>query len=145
MSATRDRPQHDPHVKALGGFDVAAMSVAELRAIGVELSPRAFAPKAGRKWLTHSEYDGQHREHANVARAYARQLAHAHVAAKGEVRGLRLPRSFPCLGTFRLVDDFRRGPVVVACDVCGEELGVDWPRDDDGELSVPAHPEPELF
>jgi hypothetical protein len=141
----KDKPDTDPNVKALGGFDVTAMSVAELEAKGVKLQPRANPPQSGRRWLTHSEYDGRNRDHAVVARAYARARAHDHVKATGELDGLVLQRSFPCLGIFRLVEDFEKGPAVVACSVCGEELAVMWGHDDDGALDPvqpPTEPAP---
>jgi hypothetical protein len=143
MVQMKDKPETDPNVKALSGFDICAMSVAELEAEGVRLEPRANPPQSGRRWLTHSEYDGRNRAHAVVARAYARAQAHHHVKATGELKGLVLRRSFPCLGSFLLVEEFEHGPQVLACDVCGEELAVYWPLDrfgDRADVDTPTAP-----
>jgi hypothetical protein len=124
---------NDPHVQALGGFDVTALSVAELRDRGVVLAPRSIhEADLGERWLTHSEYAAQAPRHDDVDRAAARAQSHEHLRRRGKLAGLRLQRSFPCLGTFRTVLDDGRGPVIVQCDSCGDELGVArrrWERD----------------
>jgi hypothetical protein len=47
------------------------------------------------------------------------------VPVHGSIKGLRLRRSFPCLGKFRVENEAAEtGPIVVVCDVCGSRFGV---------------------
>lgn len=135
----KDKPEtYDPHVKALGGFDVTSMTVAELEREGVELSGPIVAVAVGTNpvWLTHSEFLARQPQHDDVDRAYARAAAHLHYAKTGNLEGLTLLRSFPCLGMLRVVNPGNFGPIVeVQCDVCGDAYGVPRDRggDDDGK------------
>lgn len=134
----RDVPQHDPNVKGLGGFDVSSLSVAELAQHGVVLRPRIVHVAIGRnrQWSTHSEYDGAHPDHLVMARAYARADAARHVAAHGKLEGLRLQRSFPCLGHLRVLEEGAH-IVQVQCDVCGEEIGMGLDVEPDDKRPAP--------
>lgn len=146
MTRPKDRPDRDPHVAELGGFDITSLSVEQLRSEGVKTGGQVTT-EVGKDpaWKTHSEFIADVLpEWDLIDRAYARAATAAHVtdamrraaehAAEGhdmhaeELRarplaGLTLPRSFPCLGMLRVAG--RTGRVVeVSCDGCGETFGV---------------------
>lgn len=117
-----DRPGADENVRALGGFDVAALTVAEMREAGVELRPRVPLPEKDTKpWRSHSDYALDDTRGDAVDRAYARLAAREHVARTGQLKGTRLLRTFPCLGVYRYTDASEE---LVQCDVCGDELAI---------------------
>ena len=60
------------------------------------------------------------------------------------LEGLRLQRTFPCLGTFRLLERYAE-LIVVQCDACGEWLAVRPPEEPEagGQPEAEAEPEPE--
>lgn len=60
------------------------------------------------------------------------------------LRGLTLPRTFPCLGSFRHVELVAGSVMLVACDRCGSELAVKMGADD-GEHDPPDEPDQEPF
>lgn len=143
----------DPNVAALGGFDVAALSVEDLRARGIETGGIVTTEVgANPVWMRHSEFLADVAPRFDVIdRAYARRLTAAHVrdvtapaiavaetAEEAEalrahpLRGLRLQRSFPCLGVLRIIDPNAGRMLEAECDVCGETVGV---------ARVPAEPE----
>lgn len=117
-----DHPEDDANVKALGGFDIAALTVAEMREAGVVLRPRTPLPgKDAKAWRAHSDYALDDTRGDAMDRAYARLATRQHVANTGKVEGVRLLRTFPCLGVYRYVD---ANEDLVQCDVCGDELAI---------------------
>jgi hypothetical protein len=107
--------------------DVTALSPAELIAAGVQLvgyRTVRTASKTHAAWRSHSEMLRDNPTRDAVQRSQARAVAARHVAEHGSLEGLRLPRSFPCLGTFRVIEDDGKRPATVECDGCGETLGV---------------------
>lgn len=149
MTRPKDHPETDPNVKALGGFDVTRLSVDALSKAGVILGGGIVLAERGehRAWKTHSEFLADDRPAWDVMdRAYARAITAAHVRhvrrllsdpdqadTLAELRvqpfkGMRLPRSFPCLGMLRVLSEHGR-LVIVQCDVCGEEVGLQTPPD----------------
>lgn len=171
-----DHPEADPSVQALGGFDVTAMTVAELGDAGIKLVAITEEDREalGDPWRSHSEYLALVPETDAIERGYARLAAFNHLAvqartvacptctkkaghtclggrphaerleaARVTIKGLRLARSFPCLGTFRVREVLknRKGEdttmVFMCCDQCGADLGVAnpdmgkrWAQDD---------------
>jgi hypothetical protein len=108
-------------------LDPTALSPDELRQAGVILSGYCHAemrPTGGAVWRSHSEYLAANPHIDQVQRSQARLAAMAHLGAHDSLAGLLLPRSFPCLGRFRIVQDDGKRPAVVICDRCGERLGV---------------------
>jgi hypothetical protein len=108
-------------------LDPTALSPDELRQAGVILSGYCHAemrPTGGTVWRSHSEYLAANPHIDQVQRSQARQAATAHLGGHDTLAGLVLPRSFPCLGRFRVVQDDLKRPAVVVCDLCGERLGV---------------------
>lgn len=159
MTRPKDRPQEDPHVKELGGFDVTNLSVDALRKAGVAVGQLVeVSVGENRAWKTHSEFLADDLPRWDVMdRTYARAAAAGHVRCgrrliaeherEGEsdaaaairarpLAGLRLARSFPCLGMLRVVSE-RRRMVIVECDGCGETFGVSTPPDPRGEDEKP--------
>lgn len=116
----------DP-VAALG-FDVTDLSPAEFQERGITLSPdprREDVGLGGSVWLTHSEVASRYRSRDNIDRALARQAAGHHWARHGTLKGLRLHRTFPCLGKYRVQNvGAETGPMIVVCEVCGDTFGV---------------------
>jgi hypothetical protein len=137
VTPTKDHPEADPNVQEVG-FDVAALSVDGLKRAGVILEGSMVNVERGENeaWKPHSELVGDMRAWDVMDRSYARRLAALHVKATGALKGLRIPRSFPCLGMLRIVSQ-RRRMVVVQCDGCGEEIGLSTPPDPREEESKP--------
>lgn len=108
-------------------LDPTALSPNDLRQAGVILSGYCHAemrPTAGAVWRSHSEYLSANPHVDQVERSEARLAAMRHLGGHDTLAGLVLPRSFPCLGSFRIVDDDGKRPATVACDRCGYRLGV---------------------
>jgi hypothetical protein len=108
-------------------LDPTTLAPAELLAAGVILSGYCSAdmrPSSGAVWRSHSEYLKANRAADEIERSAARRAAMAHLGGHDSLAGLVLPRSFPCLGSFRIVDDDGKRPATVACDRCGFRLGV---------------------
>lgn len=179
----KDRPDEDPNVRELGGFDVTNLSVEALKRAGITFGGMvSVAVGENRAWKRHSEFLADDRPEWDVTdRAYARRATVAHVVrhrerlalleervgkAKAEggkpddeavaaldrlraapLRGLHLPRSFPCLGMLRVVAEEGR-LVVVECDACGDEFGVKTeadPRESDDRGRRRPQPETGAF
>lgn len=136
----KDNPKADPNVAALQGFDVTALAPGDFERYGIVLDPPVIAVERGRDpgWMSHSEFlaDPEHPDHDLHDRTVARRLARDHAAkvargwsekrppTVGELlKGLRLPRSFPCSGMLRVVRESRRW-VEVQCEQCGAGYGV---------------------
>ena len=108
-------------------LDPTTLSPSELAAAGVILSGYHSAdmrPSSGAVWRTHSEWLAANPRADAVQRSEARRAAMAHLGGHDSLAGLVLPRSFPCLGRFRIVEDDGRRPATVACERCGYRLGV---------------------
>jgi hypothetical protein len=108
-------------------LDPTALSPAELVAAGVIFSGYChpdMRPSAGAVWRSHSEYLKANPAVDAVQRSEARFSAMAHLGGHDSLAGLVLPRSFPCLGSFRIVEDDGKRPATVACSACGYRLGV---------------------
>jgi hypothetical protein len=107
--------------------DPTTMAPAELLAAGVILSGYChpdMRPSAGAVWRSHSEYLKANPAVDAVQRSEARLAAMVHLGGRDSLAGLVLPRSFPCLGSFRIVEDDGKRPATVACSACGYRLGV---------------------
>ena len=107
--------------------DPTALSPADLEAAGVILSGYChddMRPSTGAIWKSHGEYLADNPRVDQVQRSAARMAALRHLGGHDTLAGLVLPRSFPCLGRFRIVVDDGRRPATVVCDRCGERLGV---------------------
>ncbi len=158
----KDHPETDPHVRELGGFDVTRLSVDALTKAGVTVGGLVSVQTGKhRAWKTHSEFLADVLPAWDVIdRAYARAITAQHVLARrarvaeleakpdepealaelgrlrtSPLRGLHLPRSFPCLGMLRVLEE-RGRLVVVQCDVCGFEFGAKTepdPRDEESD------------
>jgi len=108
-------------------LDPTALSPSELQQAGVILTGYChedMRPRGGAVWRTHSEYLADNPNVDRIQRSAARNAAMVHLGGHDTLAGLRLPRSFPCLGRFRIVVDDGRRPATVVCDVCGFNLGV---------------------
>jgi hypothetical protein len=150
----KDAPERDPHVSELGGFDVCALAPAELSREGITTGHGVIVAETGTHpfWKSHSEFLADVRPDWDVQdRSYARSDAAHHVSrvlaaaavmeSKGEdagalrsrpLEGLRLARSFPCLGALRVVESVGRVRIV-QCDGCGETFGVAEPKAEGGK------------
>lgn len=109
------------------GFDVTGLAVVDLKRAGITLAPSQHPiPKTNRRWLSHSEVATRYPRRDEYDRVLARTAAAAFAAKHdGSVQGLRLARSFPCLGHYRVENDAAEtGPKVVVCDTCGDRFGV---------------------
>lgn len=124
---------------AMVGFDVTSLPPAEYEERGITLRPlsrRADVSVTARIWLTHSEVDTRYPIGAKIQRALAREAVSFWWARKRTLKGLRLHRTFPCLGKFRVQNEVSEtGPVIVVCDVCGECFGV---RRDEYQAAIEA-------
>jgi hypothetical protein len=122
---TDERPTAE-EVARVVGYDVAALTATEMTEKGIRIVPGIITVEGkGKGWKLHSEYDGVHGPHLEMAKAYARQTALQHVRRHGSIDGLELPRAFPCPGLFRVADRGERGHyMTVECNVCGERVGV---------------------
>lgn len=163
MSRLRADPADDPNVQALRGWDVTRLSVADLAAAGVTLTGyRMVSVERGTHpgWATHSEFVARRPAWDVMAASVARSLTADHVRgvearaaeleAQGDAEGaaqllaaplagLRLPRSFPCLGLLR-IQERAESLIVVQCDVCGDTFGIVQPAEQDAEGDKPATP-----
>lgn len=136
-AARKDHPEKDPHVAELGGLDVAGLSIADLKRRGITTGQIVtVAVGENEAWKTHSDLVSELRSWDVMDRSYARAAAADHVRRTGALTGLRLPRSFPCLGMLRVVAK-RARMIEVECDGCGEHLGVAAPRDPRDEDEKP--------
>jgi len=110
------------------GFDVTSLSPEDFRRRGIRLSPFPHVASVGatdRLWLTHSQVAVRYPSRDLIDRSSARAAAGEHFAKHGSLEGLRLHRTFPCLGRFRVENGTATtGPVIVVCDVCGDRFGV---------------------
>lgn len=108
-------------------LDPTTLSPAELDAAGVIISGYCHAdmrPTAGAVWRSHSEHLAANPRTDEIQRSAARLAAMRHFGGHETLAGLVLPRSFPCLGRFRIVSDDGKRPATVVCDRCGDRLGV---------------------
>ena len=133
----------------LQGFDVTALTVDEMREHGVVTGrPVEVTVGENEAWKPHSEFLADDRPSWDIMdRSNARARTAAHVrrvtAANGgqapdhPLRGLRLARSFPCMGMLRRVSA-RGRMVVVECDGCGESFGVSTPKVPEAEDGPPS-------
>src|SRR4051794_9051279 len=106
-------------------LDPTALSPAELRQAGVILAGYCHAemrPTGGAVWRSHSEYLADNPAVDQVQRSAARIAAMRHLGGHDSLAGLVLPRSFPCLGQFRIVKDDGKRPATVVCGTCGANL-----------------------
>lgn len=107
--------------------DPTTLSPAELQQAGVVLTGychEEMRPTGGAVWKSHSEFLADHKTADQIERSAARLSAWAHLKIHDTLEGLRLPRSFPCLGRLRIVEDDGKRPATVCCDRCGFRLGV---------------------
>ena len=78
----KDRPDEDPNVRELGGFDVTNLSVEALKRAGITFGGMvSVAVGENRAWKRHSEFLADDRPEWDVTdRAYARRETLTHVA-----------------------------------------------------------------
>lgn len=123
-------------------IDPTELSPAELEAHGVRLQPgRPLDVDRGSAVITtHSQATPPQSSGDHLDRVSARYAAFIHWQKHKSLKGLTLKRSFPCLGTFRVVepprvaDSGKSTPAVGQCDACGELRAF---KDSDGDRPEP--------